>query len=417
MKKCFIIVAAVLLLISSQGFANGKKDKKKLEIFSWWTTGDKARGLEAMYLVYSQRHPDVNIINAAANSDDEQNPEDVLAARMQGGNPPDSFQAHAGRELIDSWVVAGKMEPITFILAENNWLSSYPPEVIDMISYNGEVYSIPVNIHRSNVLWYNKAVFSVNNIIPPATMADFFAVTEQLVNAGVTPLALGDHDIRAATHLLENILLGTLGPAKYSGLWNGKTDWESANVKNALINFVKILNYVNTDHATLTWEQAAQYIIDGKCAMTIMADRAERFFTQKSLTPDKEFGWIPSPGTSKSFMMFFDSFGLPGEAPHKEQAIQWLTVCASKEGQDALNPFSGSIPGRIDCDRNLYDVYFQSAMEDFANTTIVPSAAHGAAAAEKWMIKIDDVMHIFVTDQDVEKAAAGFAAAAGSFIN
>ena len=177
-----------------------------------------------------------------------------------------------------------------------------------------------------------------------------------------------------------------------------------------------MLNYVNTDHAALSWDEAAQYVIDGKCAMTIMGDWAEGYFKTKDLTPGKEFSWIPSPGTNGSFIMLSDSFGLPKGAPHRKQAIQWLTLCASKEGQDAFNPVKGSIPSRIDGNKSLYDVYLKSAMNDFATNTIVGSVAHGAAAAEGWVTKIHDVMSIFVTEQDVDKAASDFAIIAQSYV-
>ena len=415
MKKSFIFILIVLLLFFSYGCAK-KIEERKLEIFSWWTAGGEADGLEAMLKIYSQKYPNDEIINATVAGGAGQNAKAVLATRMQGGNPPDSFQVHAGHELIDTWVVAGKMEPITFILKDNNWLSSYPPGLIDIISYKGDIYSIPVNIHRSNVLWYNTSVFRTNMVALPKSIEDFLTVADKLANAGITPLALGDNGIWAATHLLESVLLGTIGPDKYNGLWDGKTAWDSDEVKNALTNFVKMLNYVNTDHAALSWDEAAQYVIDGKCAMTIMGDWAEGYFKTKDLTPGKEFSWIPSPGTNGSFIMLSDSFGLPKGAPHRKQAIQWLTLCASKEGQDAFNPVKGSIPSRIDGNKSLYDVYLKSAMNDFATNTIVGSVAHGAAAAEGWVTKIHDVMSIFVTEQDVDKAASDFAIIAQSYV-
>jgi glucose/mannose transport system substrate-binding protein len=55
-------------------------------------------------------------------------------------------------------------------------------------------------------------------------------------------------------------------------------------------------------------------------------------------------------------MMLSDSFGLPLGAPNRDAAVAWLTVCGSKEGQDAFNPLKGSIPARTDGDRSLYDV-------------------------------------------------------------
>jgi glucose/mannose transport system substrate-binding protein len=383
----------------------------ELEIFSWWTAGGEAEGLNAMYEVFQEANPNVEIINATVAGGAGSNAKAVLATRMQAGDPPDSFQVHAGHELIDSWVKAGKMEPVTFIFEENGWLDVYPEDVIDILSYDGEIWSVPVNIHRSNVLWYNKAVFEENDLEPPTTFDEFFAVAEALEGAGVTPLALGDNGIWTATHLMESVLLGVLGPDGYRGLWTGDTDWSSARVGIALDTFKRMMEYVNEDHAALTWDQASQLVADGDAAMNIMGDWAEGYFKSVGLEPDVDFGYVSSPGTDGTFMMLSDSFGLPLDAPNRDAAVAWLTVCGSKEGQDAFNPLKGSIPARTDADRSLYDVYLQSAMDDFASNEIAPSVAHGAAASEGWVTGINDVMTLFVTDLDGAAAQDGLAQA------
>jgi glucose/mannose transport system substrate-binding protein len=419
MKRVLALLVLLVFLFPCVLFAGGGQEKKeeeqKLEVFSWWTAGGEADGLEQMFKIYKQKYPGIEIVNATVAGGAGSNAKAVLATRMQGGNPPDSFQVHAGHELIDTWVVAGKMEPITFIFKENNFIKDYPEGVIDIISYKGEIYSVPVNIHRSNVLWYNKKVFSDNGLKVPATFAEFFEVAEALASKGITPLALGDNGIWAATHMLESVLCGVLGPDKYKGLWDGSTAWDSSETKKALATYVKLLQYVNTDHAALGWDGAAQYVADGTCAMTIMGDWAQGYYTSKGLKANVDYGWIPSPGTGGTFIMLSDSFGLPKGAPHRDAAVKWLTVCASKEGQDAFNPLKGSIPSRTDGDRNLYDVYLKSAMDDFSANIIVPSVAHGAAASEGWVTEINDVMTFFVSDQNVEKAAADFQKAAAKY--
>jgi len=378
-----------------------------LEIFSWWTAGGEADGLNAMYGVFSEKYPDVEIVNATVAGGAGSNAKAVLATRMQSGDPPDSFQVHAGHELIDSWVKADKMEPVTSIFENNDWLGSYPPGVIDILSYDGEIWSVPVNIHRSNVLWYNKQVFADNGLSAPATFDEFFAAADTLQAAGVTPLALGDNGIWTFIHLFETVLLGTMGAAKYRGLWDGSTDWAGTEVKQALENLAKMMDYVNADHAALSWDQAAQLVADGDAATTIMGDWTEGYFLSIGLTPDVEFGWMPSPSTDGMFIMLSDSFGLPKGAPHPENAAAWLTVCGSKAGQDAFNPLKGSIPARTDGDRSLYDAYLQSAMDDFSSNEIAPSLAHGAAASEGWVTTISDVMTLFVADLDVATAQEG----------
>jgi glucose/mannose transport system substrate-binding protein len=418
MKRLVSLVLALALVATVTAFAGGAKEKasaNKLEIFSWWTAGGEADGLAQMFKVYGQKYPGIEIVNATVAGGAGMNAKAVLATRIQGGNPPDSFQVHAGHELIDTWVVAGKMEPITFIFKDNNFLSAYPKGVIDIISYQGEIYSVPVNIHRSNVLWYNKKIFAANNLQPPKSYDEFLKVAEALAAKGITPVALGDNGIWAATHMLESVLLAGLGPDKYRGLWTGGTRWDGPETKGALGAFTRILGYVNTDHAALSWDAAAQYVADGKAAMTIMGDWVDGYYVSKGLKPDVDFGWAPSPGTAGSYIMLSDSFGLPKGAPDRDAAIKWLTVCASKEGQDAFNPKKGSIPSRTDGDRNLYDKYLQSSMDDFRSNQIVPSLAHGAAAAEGWVTEFNDTMTIFVSDRNVDKAAAAFQKSADKY--
>ncbi len=371
----------------------------QLEIFSWWTAGGEAEGLAAMLEVFSQQYPDVEVINATVAGGAGVDARAVLATRMQGGDPPDSFQVHAGHELIDTYVVAGQMEPLTSLYEEEGWLEVMPPDLISILSYDGEIWSVPVNIHRANVLWYNKAIFEQYGLTPPATMDDFFTAAETLKQAGIVPLALGESWTQV--HLFETVLLGTLGPQAYIGLWTGETDWGSAEVAQALENFSRMLDYVNEDFAALSWDQATQLVIDGTAAMNIMGDWAEGYFKAQGWTPGVEFGWAPSPGSAGAFDALSDSFGLPLNAPNREAALAWLRVCGSRAGQDAFNPIKGSIPARTDGDRSLYDAYLQSAMDDFSRDTIVPSLMHGAAAAPSWQQDVIDAVGLFVGSRDV----------------
>jgi len=414
MKKLYLLVVVLIvvpLLLAGCGGGSDKPGSGKLEIFSWWTAGGEADGLAEMFKIYSGKYPDVEVINATVAGGAGTNAKAVLATRMGADDPPDSFQVHAGHELIDSWVKADKMEPLTSIFKDNGWMDKYPQGVIDILSYNGEIWSVPVNIHRSNVLWYNTKVFADNGLTVPTSFDEFFDVANRLIAADITPLALGDNGIWAATHLFESVLLGTMGPEKYKGLWAGTTDWNGPEVKQALETMAKILGYVNRDHAALSWDQAAQYVADGAAAMTIMGDWAEGYFKSKNMTPNVEFGWTPSPATAGTFIMLSDSFGLPKNAKDRANALAWLTVCGSKEGQDAFNPKKGSIPARTDGDRALYDAYLQSAMDDFGSNAIVPSLAHGAAAAEGWVTAFNDAMTLFVTNLDVAAAQTAMAKA------
>jgi glucose/mannose transport system substrate-binding protein len=372
----------------------------ELEIFSWWTTGGEAAGLQALFDLYPDVCPgDVEITNATVAGGGGAQARQVLTTRMQGGDPPGSFQVHMGHELIDTWVTTDYMEPLDDLFAQEGWNDIFPQGVLDIVSFDGHPYSVPVNIHRANVLWYNKSVLEDNNIDPPESFDDFFAAADTLQAAGITPLALGDSEIFASSQLLETTLMGTLGADAYNGLWTGDTDWDGAEVTRALENFQKMLTYVNDDHSSLTWDQANQLVIDGDAAMTIMGDWLEGDNKAKEFT---DYGWIPAPGTSGMYDALSDTFGMPKDAPNPDAVNCWLKLVGSKEGQEAFNPLKGSVCARTDCDAGLFDEYLQSAAEDWQSDEIVPSLAHGAAASPGWAGDINDAVTSFITDPDVD---------------
>ncbi len=374
-----------------------------LEIFSWWTNPGEADGLAALFSIYNERYPGVEIINATVAGGAGTDAKAVLKTRMLGGDPPDSFQVHGGQELIANWVVTGYMEPITFIYEEEGWMDKFPQQLLDMVSYEGEIYSVPVNVHRSNVLWYNVAIFEENGLEPPKTFDEFFQVAEALQAAGITPLALGGKDRFEVAHLYEDVLLGALGPDGYRGLWDGSVAWTSDEVRAATEIFSRMLDYTNSDYSAVSWAEAAGMVAEGKAAMNIMGDWAAGYFINTGHTPGEDIGFLPSPNSEGSFMVVTDTFGLPKGAPHRENAVNWLRVVGSKEGQEAFNPKKGSICARLDCDPNVFGVYLQSSMQDFASNALTPSVVHGSAAPDAFSatVLLDATLN-FVVDRDID---------------
>jgi len=377
--------------------ASGAAATGKLEIFSWWTAGGEADALNALFGVYRKQYAGVQIVNATVAGGAGTNAKAVLKTRMLGGEPPDSFQVHAGHELIDTWVKSGYMAPLTSLFNAEGWDKVMPRGLLDILSYKGELWSVPENIHRANVLWYNKKIFADAHLAPPATFDAFFKAADALKAKGLVPLALGDKEGWEAGHTFETVLIGTLGADGYRGLWTGKTSWTSPKVAQALETFKKMLSYTNSDHAALTWDEAGQYLVGAKGAMLIMGDWTAGWFTSKSFT---DYGYVPAPGNENIYDALSDSFGLPTKARNRQNALAWLRVTGSRAGQEAFNPLKGSICARTDCDPKLFNPYQQWAMKHWTTDTIVPSVIHGAAASEGWSTEYKDAVALFVTSRD-----------------
>ena len=394
-----VLLLAAMMLSACGGQTDGEADNQ-VEVFSWWTGGGEAAGLEAMIEVFNARYPEIEFINAAVAGGAGTNARAVLATRLQSGDPPDSWQGHAGQELIGTYVAGGQIEALNDLYEDQGWLDVMPETLIPLISQDGNIYSVPVNIHRANVLWYNPTILADNGVEVPATIEEWIAAMETLDAAGVTPLALGEQWTQM--HLLETVLLGTLGPEGYDGLWTGETDWASAEVTSALENFTTILGFTNSDAASLTWQDAAQLVVNGDAAFNVMGDWAEGYFRELGMIPMEDYGWAPVPGSDGIFQFLSDSFTLAVGAPHPQGAEAWLIVAGSKEGQEAFNPVKGSICARTDCDPELFGVYLQSAMDDWSTDVVSGSLTHGVVANDSWKSEIDTALGLFMTSMDVE---------------
>ncbi|MCX7938625.1 MAG: ABC transporter substrate-binding protein [Thermoflexales bacterium] len=382
-----------------------QQPKRRLEIFSWWTNGGEADGLNAMYEVFLQKNPGVEIINATVAGGAGTNAKAVLQTRLAGGQPPDSWQVHAGRETLSS-VNAGQVEPLTEFFTEKGFDKVMPQFLLNQLKINGEIWTVPVNIHRSNVLWYNPKVLEEAGIEPKfPTLDSLFAALDKLKAQGkVIPIAVGGKDKFEASHTFESILLAVFGVEDYIKLWDGTdTMWNDPRAAVALGQNKRLFSYANSDRSAQGWADAMTMVLEGKAAMTIMGDWAHGLGISKGAKVNQDYGWMPAPG-SDAFMWLSDSFCLAKGAPNPNEARAWLEVCGSREGQDAFNPKKGSIPARTDPDLSKYDDYLKAAIADFASKPLVPSAAHGASTTNAYQAKFHNTLEVFSSDLD-EKSA------------
>ena len=405
MRKFFLTLAAAAL--TSLALAQSGR----LEIFSWWA-GDEGPALQALIDLYKKRYPNVEVINATVTGGAGVNAKAVLKTRMLGGDPPDSFQVHAGQELTGTWVIADRMEDLTPLFNQEGWMNRFPKGLIDLISYKGKIYSVPVNIHRSNVMWYVPAKLREWGVQPPKTWAEFLSVCQTLKSKGLeAPLALGENWTQQ--HLWESVALGVLGATDYTNLWNGKLRFNDPKVVAVWNTFGRVLDCANKDASGLSWQQAVDRVLDGSSAFNIMGDWAAGYLTTtKGLKPGEGFGWAPAPGTAGVFMMLSDSFGLPKGVKNRANVLNWLRLVGSKEGQDAFNPAKGSIPARIDADITKYGPYHKWAMEAWKKDKLVPSIVHGAAAKLSFMTDFMNAINVFATKKDVAATHAALVKAA-----
>ena len=382
--------------------------ERKLEIFSWWTSGGEAAALDALFKVYQKQNPGVEIINATVPGGAGFAARPVLQTRLADGQPPDSWQTHPGRELLDQYVGPGYCEAVTELYKSEGWDRVFPKElVVDLLTEDGKTYAVLVGIHRGNILWYNTKLLEKNGIKVGDQLSfdQFFAACDKLKAASIPALGVGDSGIWASAQLFENTLLGVIGPKGWTDLFSGKMQWDDPRVREAMKLFAKMQDYVNPDHSALSWDQAIKALMEGKVAFSSMGDWAYGEFVKANMKERKDFGWVCSPYTDDSFVVIADGFTLARGAPHKKAALAWLRGIGSKEAQEAFNSIKGSIPARTDVDRSKFNAYQQWSMDSFAEDELVASCVHGEAAPAAFEQALNDAVAAFVADRNVDNFA------------
>jgi glucose/mannose transport system substrate-binding protein len=388
----------------------------KLEIFSWWTSGGETQALDYLYSDFKALNPAVEVINSAITGGTSSggNMKAVLQTRMQGGDPPESFQIHLGHELIDNHVVAGRMEALDTLYTDEGYAAVFPPSLIAIASYQGKPYSVPVNIHRANVLWYNLSMFKdIGQDGPPKDWNEFMAVGDKLKAKGVSALGLAENAPGPSAELFESMLQGasSFGPDGYRGLFTGATSWSDPKLLATLNVFVKLIPYFNPDFTSVAWADINKLLENKKVAMMVMGDWTPGVLWSDGFT---DFGWGDCPDAPMTYSMLSDSFGLPKIVKNRDAAIAWLKVCGSKHAQEGFNFYKGSIPARTDADLSQYTPYHKWAQKAWTDpkTQIVPSIVHGAAAADAFNVSFQTAINILATKKDAAQAQAALVKAA-----
>jgi glucose/mannose transport system substrate-binding protein len=406
-----LVLVAVLLTVPLTIPRASSAGDNQVEVYSWWTGPGEEEGLRALTKDFETKNRGLHVVNAAVSGGAGSNAKAILASRLLANDPPESYQRHAGLELADD-VRSGKVEDLSSLYAEQGWAKIIPQGLLDKITINGNVYAVPVNIHRANLMWYSpRTLRSLGIAAPPRSWHEFLQQAVAIRAAGRTPLTLGPQWTQK--HLLETVLLGELGPDGYEGLWDGRIRWTSPPVLQALNTFKQVLAQSDIASSAADWQPQMDRVTAGTAVYAVMGDWSYSYLSlTKKLRWELDFNAAATPGSDGVYDFLSDSFTLPTGTRRPDLARQWLIECGSRAGQDLFNPRKGSIPARFDADPALYGGYLGWALQQWRDprTRIVGSLTHGVVADNAWNAEIDTALGLFVQDGDVGKFARTVAA-------
>lgn len=385
----------------------------QVEAITWWASGLEKTALYDMLKVFAKQNPDIQFIDASVRGAGGDKARMSIGARLEAKNPPDTFQAAAGAGLTD-YVAAGQLQDLTTFYAQNGLTDVYRAALLELLTVDGKIYSVPSDIHRVNVVWTNNELLTAGGVDPtvaPASVDAWIADLQKVRDSGVEyPLALGNGLTQVT--LFENVLIADLGAVLYQNLWKSTKNWEGARLVTAVDHYQQLLDFVDPGTGSQEWSDTIQQVITGHAAYVVMADYALSSFQRAGFTYGKQYSSMPMPNTVGMFDFLADSFTLPVGAVHDTAARAWLLTVSSAEGQKALSLVKGSIPARTDTVETDYPPYQQGAIASLQLDTVVPSIANGIAASPDWTKTITDAVVKFEGDRHPDALVNALIAAA-----
>jgi len=407
MKTRALVLA--LAMIGAGGCSEASNDPDNVDVITWWNKHGEYQAMQRLIDIFESKYPNQTVNHAPYGSSDDAR--ERIRDRVIAGNPPETFQANGGWNLL-SWVAYNNLDARDSKLEELDryatWASAMPPAVLDTVRFDGVIYGVPLNIHRLNVLFFNKQVFADIGVPPPTTetlhtLDDLFVLCDAVKAKGRAPLALATRDSWPLAHyLFENILVARAGGEYYRNFFRGmqaQDILDSAQLRASIADLSKLLSY-DADARNRTWDAAVDVMRTGGAAMTIMGDWAKGYVDGKAeeeQTP-VALGAIPLPGTADTFVFTTDTFSLPKGASNQDGALKLLDLVGSKEGQDEFNLVKGSIPAREDAAINRYDDLSKATIAAFHAATLDPSRlvpATSVIAPPDYMTQINELLADF----------------------
>jgi raffinose/stachyose/melibiose transport system substrate-binding protein len=243
---------------------------------SMWlvTTGPSPANTAVQNLVssFEKSHPGENI---SINFIENQSYKQKIQLAMGAGNPPSIFWTWGGGTL-QQYIKAGDVASLG-TTSSAPWLSDFLPSSLGAVTYQGQVYGVPVEGTQPVYFFYNKQIFSKDHLTFPTTWSGLLSTVATLKKDGVTPISLAEGDQWPGLMYLEYLADRIGGPSVADALQsNAAGAWSNPAVTQALTDIQQLVKagafQDGYDSLKFSGGGSDALVYSGKAAMQLMGD-------------------------------------------------------------------------------------------------------------------------------------------------
>lgn len=390
MKKTVTLISMLAPLFVANGLS-----ANSLEVLHWWTSPGEIEAqlvLKEALLKQGVVWHDFAIVGGGGASALR-----VLQMRALSGNPPEAAQIK-GPDIAE-WAKMGMLKEVDAIVLEELWGKYLPRIVKETISYEGHYMALPLNIHRVNWLWLNKAIFDELHLSAPVTWLQFISVAEKIEKAGYTPIAHGGTRWEDSV-IFESVALSLLGAEKYKKAFVefDESVLISQDMMLAFTQFKQLNRFISKNNKGKDWVEASQMLSDKKAAMQFMGDWAKGLWLASGKVAMKDYLCVDVPESEGLFSYNIDSFVFFNKQSNYAQdnnKQRFIKTLLSKEFQHEFNLKKGSIPVRINMDMQDFDSCSKKSYVDFNHAQLVPSFSQNMATSSYLQTEMSKIISYY----------------------
>ena len=169
-----------------------------------------------------------------------------------------------------------------------------------VVGNDGKVYGIPVDYYPWAV-FYRKSVFAEKGYTVPTTWDELIALCKKMQADGLTPIAFGDKDGWPAMGTFDILNLRLNGYDFHVGLMAGKEKWTDPKVTAVFQKWAEFLPYHAKDYAGLTWQNAADTLVQKKSGMYLLGLFVSAQFDAAGADDLADLDFFPFPSLGTQF--------------------------------------------------------------------------------------------------------------------
>jgi glucose/mannose transport system substrate-binding protein len=311
---------------------------------------------------------------------------DKLTQQALKGDVPDAaFVKGSG---ISRWARLGFLEKLSDIPGYELQANFVYKTIADHMRINGEAYAIPLNLHRTNLVFSNSKLLRQYNIAQPKSWDDLIAAMDVLQKNDVIPIAIGNEPWQLAT-IYEALVYAEAGANIYESAFvdHNLSAFRDPAFAVAFERLMQLKAYMSVNVSNKRWYKTSEQFYNNQVGFLIGGDWFNGELSTVGYYPSKNYECFPIPGTEDSFIYSLDSMVLFKQSSNAKKAAQneLANLMIDETVQAELNFVKGSLPPRSDVQLTDFNDCAIDSAKDLEEADrkglLLPSLANGMSTS------------------------------------